>query len=355
MRKVEEFDWKSVAARWEAWHRGESRGPVFQVPVVPPAGSVKRPHHYLSQYDFSIPASEILDEIENYLAHCTYVAESYPSVWLNFGPGVLAAMIGGEAHNGIDTVWFTPGKWSGMTPDRIRPRLERDSPWFRRIEEFLFAARERHGRFHIGCTDLGGTLDVVSSLIPGEELLYALYDCPQEVRRISKEVQQAWFEAFDCFSGILPENHGYSAWDGVFSTQPYYMLQCDFCYMISPEMFGQFVLPDLRRSCRRIARSFYHLDGKGELPHLPQILKIEELEGVQWVCGAGGGELLDWVDVYRQIAAAGKKIWISPGGNFEAAAQLIDEIGKPELFVISGSVPAEREEDLRSFAASFRR
>ena len=38
-------------------------------------------------------------------------------------------------------------------------------------------------------------------------------------------------------------------------------------------------------------------------------------------------------------AAAGKKIWISPGGNFEGAAQLIDLIGHPELFLIRDFIP----------------
>ena len=352
---MKDFDWKKLCAEWERWHRGESRSPMFNISVIPPAGSVKHPHAYLSMYDFSIPAAVILDEIEAYLEHCVYLGGAYPSVWLNFGPGVLAAMVGGEGHNGMETVWFTPGKWSGMTPDRIHPRLDRNSPWFRRVEEFLLAGRERKGRFHIGSTDLGGTLDVVYSLVPGEDLLYALYDAPEEIRRLSGEIHEAWFEAFDYFGGLLPENHGFSAWDGTFSVQPYYMLQCDFCYMISPEMFGTFVLPELRQSCQRLERCFYHLDGKGELPHLPQLLEIEELDGIQWVPGAGNGTPLDWLDVYRAIAAAGKKMWVSFEGDFDEIARLIEAVGRPELFEIHGSVPATREAELRAFIDSFRR
>ena len=355
MKKLAAFDWQGVVSRWEAWHRGEAKRPGFHISVAPPEGSVKRPLDYLSMYDFSIPASEILDEIEAYLEESVYVGDSYPSTWPNFGPGVLAAMVGGEGHNGENTVWFTPGRWSGKTPDQIHPTLDRTSPWFRRLEEILFAARERKGLFHVGMTDLGGALDVTSSLIPGEELLFALYDSPEEIKRISQELHDLWFQVFDYFTGILPENHGFSAWDGIFSARPFYMLQCDFCYMISPEMFGEFVLPELRQSCRQLERSFYHLDGKGELPHLPQILAIEELGGVQWIPGAGGGSLLDWVDVYRQIAAAGKKIWISPQGDFDMASRLIDAVGRPELFVIRDFVPAEREGEVRDFIGSFER
>ena len=355
MGALKDFDWKKLCSAWESWHRGESRSPMFNISVIPPAGSAKPPHAYLSMYDFSIPAAEILDEIETYLEHCTYLGGAYPSVWLNFGPGVLAAMVGGEGHNGMNTVWFTPGKWSGMSPDRIHPRLDRSSPWFRRVEEFLLTGRERKGRFHIGCTDLGGTLDVVYSLIPGEDLLYALYDSPEEIKRLSGEIHEAWFEAFDYFGGLLPENHGFSAWDGTFSVQPYYMLQCDFCYMISPEMFGEFVLPELRQSCKRLERSFYHLDGKGELPHLPQLLEIEELDGIQWVPGAGNGTPLDWLDVYRMIAATDKKMWVGFDGDFDRLARLIEAVGRPELFEIHGSVLETREAELRDFIESFRR
>ena len=125
--------------------------------------------------------------------------------------------------------------------------------------------------------------------------------------------------------------------------------------MISPEMFGEFVLPELRQSCKRLERSFYHLDGKGELPHLPQLLEIEELDGIQWVPGAGNGTPLDWLDVYRMIAAADKKMWVGFDGDFDRLARLIEAVGRPELFEIHGSVPETREAELRAFIESFRR
>ena len=63
MGALKDFDWKKLCSAWESWHRGESRSPMFNISVIPPAGSVKPPHAYLSMYDFSIPAAEILDEM----------------------------------------------------------------------------------------------------------------------------------------------------------------------------------------------------------------------------------------------------------------------------------------------------
>ncbi len=48
------------------------------------------------------------------------------------------------------------------------------------------------------------------------------------------------------------------------------MLQCDFAYMISPQMFERFVLPDLTACCEALEHGFYHLDGKGQIRHLSQ-------------------------------------------------------------------------------------
>jgi 5-methyltetrahydrofolate--homocysteine methyltransferase len=68
------------------------------------------------------------------------------------------------------------------------------------------------------------------------------------------------------------------------------MLSSDFSYLIGPAMFDEFVKPGLADSCRRLPHSFYHLDGPGQLAHLDSLLAIAELDGIQWVPGAGQPE-----------------------------------------------------------------
>ncbi len=352
MSTLADFDWQRLRETWDAWWCGERKAPMFNFRLSPPPGTpqAEPPRRFWASYDFQTPPETVLDCAANAMEKVRMIDGGHPSCWLNFGPGALAAMVGGEGHATPETVWFTPGRWAGVPIREIHPRLDRSSAWFRRLEEFCRAA-ETHwkGRIQFGCTDLGGTLDVVSSLLPGEQLLYALYDEPDEIKRLTAEVHEAWFEAFDYFHSLMPSNPGYTAWDGIFSSRPYYMLQCDFCYMISPEMFGEFVLPELAQSCRRIEHSFYHLDGKGELPHLDQLLSIPELAGIQWVPGDGAPPFHEWTDVYCRIAAAGKKIWLAPQRDLEGAARVIDATGRPELFVINDWFPAEREEEMRTF------
>lgn len=350
MTNLNTFDWTRCSHQWDAWWNGESDSPMFNIRILPEPGSAVPPKGYLSMYDFSIPPEQILKEEEAWLSAFSYPEGSYPSFWLNFGPGVLAAMLGGEGHNGMDTVWFTPGRWEGVPLEQMHFQLDRQSPWFQRIESICREAdRLLKGRIHVGITDFGGALDILSTFLPGEALLFALYDAPDEVKRLTMEIHDAWFEAFDYFHSLLPANHGWSAWDGIFSSKPYYMLQCDFSYMISPEMFAEFVMPELSACCKRLERSFYHLDGKGELPHLPQLLAEERLGGIQWVPGAGNLPFTAWEEVYRTIADGGKKIWLAPGGDFDGASRIMDATGHPELFVLCDAVPPEREKELLRF------
>jgi 5-methyltetrahydrofolate--homocysteine methyltransferase len=94
------------------------------------------------------------------------------------------------------------------------------------------------------------------------------------------------------------------------------MLQSDFSYMISPDMFKEFVLPDLKACCDHLDYAFYHLDGVGELPHLGHLLSIPNLHGIQWVSGAGKPEAADWPEVLDRIRSAGKlvQLYATPEG-----------------------------------------
>jgi 5-methyltetrahydrofolate--homocysteine methyltransferase len=161
-------------------------------------------------------------------------------------------------------------------------------------------------------TDLGGNLDILSTFRPGEQLLLDLYDSPEQVRRLTWEAHAAWMEAYDDIDAVLrPVNPGHTAWTPIFSEPRYYMLQCDFCYMIGPDMFDGFVRPEIQAMCRKIPHAFYHLDGVGQLPHLDSLLSIPELAGVQWVPGAGKPTCDKWPDVYARILKAGKRaqVW----------------------------------------------
>ena len=80
--------------------------------------------------------------------------------------------------------------------------------------------------------------------------------------------------------------------------------------MISPSQFERWVAPDVATCCINLEHGFYHLDGKGELPHLDILLSIPELKGVQWIPGDGQPPSTDpvWWPVLKRIRDAGKLV-----------------------------------------------
>ena len=123
------------------------------------------------------------------------------------------------------------------------------------------------------------------------------------------------------------------------------MFQCDVSYMLSPAMFERFVLPDLAACCGAMDYAFYHLDGKGAVPHLDMLLSLERLRGIQWIPGAGSPPAQEWLPLLRRIRDGGKlcQVAVQPKGALDIARALE---GKGFEFVIYGLYTEEEAQGL---------
>ena len=336
---------KDTTRRW--WARELDR-PLIPVRVGGrDPGRAKPDVPLLSQencHDFSISADQIIDRIDYELSTYHYLGDSFPFFSMDvFGPGVVAAFLGATLDNSTGRVWFHP---PARKPIReIHFRFDPDNAWFLRICDIYRAGLRRwQGQVLMPMTDLGGNMDIPSTFRPGEELLMDLYDEPEEAKRLVWEAHEAWHQYFDALNDVLqPVNPGYSDWAQIYSEKPAYMLQCDFSYMIGPEMFEEFVLPELAASCRRLEQSFYHMDGIGQLPHLDLLLAIPELGGVQWSPGEGKPDCRHWPETYQKIAAAKKNIQLI--GGFDVLDAVASQLGSGKGIHLTGSLLWGLEKD----------
>lgn len=337
--------WEKIRADAAAWWAGELDRPLMQVRVYgcdpgrlePPTPGVG----FDAEYPFSVSAEAVVDRWDWELSTVRYFGDAFPAVWPNFGPGVAAAFMGAELETSEHTVWFHPSQ-----PQEVGDlRFDYDplNPWLARVKDLCRAAAERwEGLVQVGMTDLGGGLDLLASFRPGEGLLVDLYDHPEEVKQRTWELHELWWRYFDEINAILrPANPAYTAWTPIFSETPYYMLQCDFAYMIGPEMFDVFVRPELAASCERLGHGFYHLDGTGQLAHLDSLLSIPDMKGIQWVPGAGAPGCDQWPEVYRKIRSAGKLIQLF--GDIHLLDTVVEQVGGPEGILLIGSAASEDE------------
>jgi len=344
--------WQAVKENSRDWWDGKLHRPLIQIrldghPPGRPEPKLSVSSWFKRGYDLSVTPEEFVD-LWDYQLSCTeFMGDSFPSVWPNLGAGVLSAFMGANVEAREDTVWFHPDKECELSD--IQFAITPDNVWLKRVKDICRIAMERwEGLVQVGMTDLGGNLDVLSTFRPGEKLLMDLIDLPDEVKRLTWVEHKMWWKAFNEINAVLKtHNPGYTAWAPIFSETPYYMLQCDLCYMIGPTMFDEFVKPELEASCKKLDHAFYHMDGVGQLPHLDSLLSIKELKGVQWVPGAGKPHCEAWPEVYQKIIKSGKRAQFV--GNWRDFDKLVDKIGGAENFIIFGHAPRDERREVDDF------
>lgn len=299
---------------YRKWWSGELERPI--VPVITVGHSSAREPSPYSQlafhnaWDFSIAPEHFVDAYDWYLSTLRWHGDAFPIFPTTFfGPGTMAAFLGCTPIGSRHTVWFQPPR-PDIPIEELHFEYNENNPYFRRVLNLFEAAMEKwHGQVIAGMIDMGGILDVLSSFRGAENLLMDLYDAPDEVHRCIHELQELWFLYYDKINAILaPETRGYTQWFYLYGEKPGYILQSDFSYMISPDMFREFVAPELTSSAARMVNAVYHLDGVGELPHLDQILAIDGIKGIQWYPGAGAPLTKNWDELVERILASGKKM-----------------------------------------------
>jgi 5-methyltetrahydrofolate--homocysteine methyltransferase len=319
-------DWNRIEKDWTAWWTGELDRPMVAIDVEPPPDAeLPFAPAFVSNIPLDMPAEEAVRRYQQRLEAMRFLGDAWPKWWLNFGPGIVAGFLGAQVHSTPDTVWFEPST-RGNIHD-LHPAYEPGNIWWKRVRELTRVAVECWGdRISVGHTDLGGNLDILASLLTTEQLLVDLYDVPEEVARLRREITCLWLRYYDELYEIIAQaGRGTTPWTDIWSPGRCYMLQSDFSYMISPRMFERYVLPDLETCCKKLDHGFYHLDGKGELPHLDMLLSLERLHGIQWVPGDGQPPPEEWLPLLKRIREAGKlcQLMITP----EGARTIVRELG----------------------------
>jgi len=337
--------WERLKENNKLWWAGKLGRPCIQ--LYTPSGDPGRPepevpgYSFTSFYDFSVPVEDIVDRWDYNLSCQKYFGDAYPHIFPNFGAGALAAFLGTELKNDDQTTWFHTDDIKEVAD--LKLHLNPNNIWYKRVKDICKAAMDRwQGSVQVSMTDIGGILDVLSSFRTAERLLMDLYDCPDDVKARINDLHKLWWQCYDEINSILqPTNPGHTAWAGIFSTEPHYMLQSDFAYMIGPDMFDEFVLPELSTTCKRLTNAFYHLDGQGQLPHLDSLLSIPELKGIQWVPGDGSPGLTQWPHVMQKIHNTGRKIHL--WGSIKVLDEVVQQLGSGENIVFVGYTDNEEE------------
>ncbi len=275
-------------------------------------------------YFFNWHLARKWDDIEGFINNFEMVsecitcgAECIPRLWPNYGPGIMASVLGIEPkfdEKGL-TVWFQ----RETSIDEIVPLLEsvelnRNNPWYERLLRITeYAAKHIGKEYCVAVTDLGGVLDILSSFLGPTKTILAMKRKPELINTCRAIILEKLLKVYDDLQSIIEHyGDGCNSWLDIWCPKRWYPIQCDFSALLSPDWFKKFVLPDIITQAEHMDYALYHLDGPDALKFLDDLLKVDSISGIQWVPGAGreatSSEL--WMDVYKKIQNANKNIII---------------------------------------------
>jgi 5-methyltetrahydrofolate--homocysteine methyltransferase len=316
-------DWQRLERDWSAWWAGELERPLVVIASYDPMQNADWSH--LTKFGLETPLDTIIDNAQNILEHTRFHGDHFPKWWVNYGAGAIAAFLGSKITWTPDTTWFSPLEGVASLAD-IKPAYNANNPWWQRVRDISRRAVERWAKqVVIATSDIGGNLDILASLRGSEKLLLDLYDAPEEVEWRVNQITRLWLRYYDELYAITSAaGRGNACWGPCWSPGKGYMLQCDFSYMISSDMFERFVLNDIVTCCDHLDYGFYHLDGKGQIPHLDHLLAVKRLRGIQWQPGDGQPMADGWLPLLKRIRDAGKlcQVYVTCAGALTIKKEL---------------------------------
>ena len=121
-------------------------------------------------------------------------------------------------------------------------------------------------------------------------------------------------------------------------------LQCDLSVMISPEMFGEFIVEELTRTAGWLDHAIYHMDGLEQLRHLDLILAVPGIDMIQWVQVAGQPDITQNLKEVHRIQKAGKGLVVQAyKSQLDTIVREISPYGL-DLLIMDAANPDEADE-----------
>ena len=206
--------------------------------------------------------------------------DTFPQVSAPSGLGVTGWILGSEVRLAAGIPWVDPvldrvADWTTIDLDAARRRYER----ILAIDRALVA--HSRGEYAVSAASLDGPADMAVRLLGEEKLALALYEEPDEVRRLFAALTALWRDLSQKKLAALPRFLGgtVTGWD-YWVPGPGAALQEDFGQMVSPTHFRQMILAYDRQLLRQGDFVWFHVHSGG-LHMAKEIAEAGVFAGIQ--------------------------------------------------------------------------
>ncbi len=333
MKLVYKTDWEETKQRYIAWWNGEYSGrclfwvtaPREETRNEPPPPQPQDPLVRWTNLDY-------LNALNAWSMRRTlYLGDSFP-VWSPGYPGAvgLPTFLGSRIDLDLDTGWLNP-VWNGEDWDETNLSMDRECFWWHfGIRMLNNAVEQSRGVSFPSMGAFGGTGDTLASLRDSNRLLYDVVDRPDRVRRSERRLMDLWIEMFAVFHDITREatDGGSTCWFNLWAPGRFYPTHNDFSYMISPTMYREIFLDQLRRQSEYLDYTVYHVDGISAFAHVPMLCELPKIQALQILPGAGKPSPLYYRETLEYVQSHGKNLHITiPSDEVEAAVKTLSSKG----------------------------
>lgn len=354
-------NWEETKEKFKNyWEHKNTGTPLMRIVAEKPGYSPYQLPDELRSKDMDdkyLNAERIVERFRYYCETHEFLAESFPNLSVDFGPGSIAAYLGSDIVFNRDTVWFTEcvEDWETV------PKLEynKDNEWFKKHIALVKKCRELVGDdFPVCIPDLMENIDVLASLRGAQDMIFDMVDEPEEVSKRIQEVTDLYHQYYDSFYDIVKYEAGsaYTVFQ-IYGEGKTVKLQCDFSAMMSPDNFREFIQDSLKQQCKKLDHVLYHLDGPDAIRHLDALMEIDGIDALQWTSGDYGpdGTYEEWDVIYDKARRAGKSLWLRIyDGEFEDwvrnADRIVQKYGSHSLYLFFPDMPMEQAEKLIAYA-----
>ena len=231
---------------------------------------------------------------------------------LNLGPSGHAGYFKGARFEFRDTtIWFHPhmSGWGNGFPE-FEPEAYLYS---KTIEIAKYLCAESKQEFVVSMPSTYGNMDALAHLKGSENVLIDLVEEPVKVHDAMGKIQEVFETNLkDVYSIVKDNNDGGSSigWLQTWAPGLHAQMQSDISVMISPDLFKEYILGELKTQSSYLQYPLYHFDGIEQIRHLDMLLSVKKLKMIQWTQVAGQPKVTEHIAQLRKIQSSGKGLLI---------------------------------------------
>jgi len=268
------------------WHNESLGTPLVFALGEKPDFTPKPWQTSLSRKAWDLSPDWHVNMVENYLYGTCFCGDAMPVASLMVGLDIVntAILAGGDYDysGGADFIGFLPGSFS---LEETVPGFDPSHALVQNLEACYDKVIQRVGQDALVNTPM--TLDALSSLYGmcgSSAFLMKMLDKKGLIKQRVHEMTQTYLAFYDYFYEHLKvKGYGESAsWFQVFAEGKFESVRCDFSLMLSPDMFAEFVIPELTQVCDHMDFTLFNMCSVQHARFLDQLSAIPNLDGIFW-------------------------------------------------------------------------